>query len=108
MYKHNENGYMDGLKTFYDVGEIYEAVALTSPDELKHYCERCMELIAKWKYDENWLKNPEKEYIINIKITEYVEEFNEKYKKIGKLLSYALIKIKLQNLEKNQYRNWRK
>ena len=35
--------------------------------------------------------------------TEYVEEFNEKYKKIGKLLSYALIKIKLQNLEKNQY-----
>ena len=36
MYKHNENGYMDGLNTFYDIGEIYEALALKSSDELKH------------------------------------------------------------------------
>ncbi len=42
MYKHNENGYIDGLNIFYDVGEIYEALALKSSDELKHYCERCM------------------------------------------------------------------
>ena len=62
-----------------------------------------MELTASWKYDKTWLKNPEKEYIIDIQKIETVEESNEKYEKIGKILSYALIKIKLKNLEKNQY-----
>ncbi len=32
MYKYNKNGYMDRLKTFYDVGERYLAYAFTSFD----------------------------------------------------------------------------
>ncbi len=103
MYKYNKNGYMDGTKTFYDVGGIYEGIALTSPDELKHCCERCLELTATWKYDKNWLKNPEKEYIVDHKISESVVECNEKYQKIGKILCYALIEIKIKNIDKNQY-----
>ena len=35
MYKYNKDGYMDGIKTFDDVGGIYEGIAVTSPDELK-------------------------------------------------------------------------
>ena len=62
-----------------------------------------MELTATWKYDKNWLKNPEKEYIVDHKISESVVECNEKYQKIGKILCYALIEIKIKNIDKNQY-----
>ena len=105
IYKYDKNGYMDDKKTFYDIEDKNEITCLSSPNELNHTCERCLELLANWKYDENWQKNTEEEdeYLIDNEITGYAQEYSEKYRKIGKPLSYALIRAKLQNYEKNQY-----
>ena len=108
MYEYKKDGYSNNIKIDYEIyaNENKKNENNIIESELCYYCEKCLNTLANWKYNQDWLTNSEeeKEFIItDIILPENIKKEIKIFKITGVSLSQALIKFKLQNFQKSIY-----
>ena len=108
MYEYNKDGYLNKMKAEYKiyVNENKKNGNNMVESEFSYYCEKCLNIVANWRYNNNWLEKSEEEEEFNINdiiLPEDIQKEIKNFKIIGVSLSQALINFNLQNLQKYIY-----
>ena len=102
-------------KAFFDLSlkdnDTFETVLteFNTPEyiEYRYKCQKCLDNMAEWEYNNSWLKKSEEEnekYLIyEIEWIKKTEEAIKEYEKVGEPLDDLLIKVKIKNLPNYQY-----
>ena len=109
MYKYEKINMKNFLQIFYQVytkdGDTYETSLSGAISEFHHVCDKCKdEIIANWKYDQNWLVKSEEESIIiilNLGLKENVNDGIESLGVRGKELALDINEI-IEEFKKNR------